>query len=47
MIVDDEPLARVHIADRLRHEEDVEVVGTADNGDDAVDEIRRLKPDLV
>jgi len=47
MIVDDEPLAREHIADRLRHEQDVEVVGTADNGDDAVEEIRRLKPDLV
>lgn len=47
MIVDDEPLARAHIADRLAHEEHVEIVGTADNGDDAVEEIRRLQPDLV
>jgi two-component system, LytTR family, response regulator len=47
MIVDDEPLAREHIADRLAHEENVEIVGTADNGDDALEEIRRLKPDLV
>ena len=47
MIVDDEPLARDHIADRLAHEENVEIVGTADNGDDAVEAIRRLKPDLV
>lgn len=47
MIVDDEPLARQHIADRLGHEERVEIVGTADNGDDAVEAIRRAKPDLV
>jgi two-component system LytT family response regulator len=47
MIVDDEPLARQHIADRLAHEEQVEIVGTADNGDDAVEAIRRTKPDLV
>ena len=47
LIVDDEPLARDHIIDRLAHEEDVEVVGTADNGDDAIAEIRRLHPDLV
>ena len=47
LVVDDEPLARDHIIDRLAHEEDVEVVGTADNGDDAIAEIRRLHPDLV
>jgi two-component system LytT family response regulator len=47
MIVDDEPLAREHIADRLAHEENVEIVGVADNGDEAVEEIRRLHPDLV
>lgn len=47
MIVDDEPLARQHIADRLAHEEHVEIVGTADNGDEAVEAIRRAKPDLV
>ncbi len=47
MIVDDEPLAREHIADRLAHEENVEIVGTADNGDDALEAIRRLEPDLV
>jgi len=47
LVIDDEPLAREHIIDRLAHEEDVEVVGSADNGDDAVNEIRRLHPDLV
>ena len=47
LIVDDEPLAREHIADRLAHEDNVEIVGTADNGDDAVDAIVRLRPDVV
>jgi two-component system LytT family response regulator len=47
VIVDDEPLARQHIADRLAHEEQVEVVGEAGNGLDAVEVIRRLRPDIV
>jgi two-component system LytT family response regulator len=47
LIVDDERLAREHVADRLAREENVEIAGTADNGDDAVEQIRRLKPDLV
>src|SRR5258706_10123478 len=47
VIVDDEPLARQHVADRLAHEEHVEVVGEADNGNEAVAIIRRLHPDIV
>ncbi len=47
VIVDDEPLARQHIADRLAHEENVEIAGQADNGNDAVEIIRRLRPDIV
>jgi two-component system LytT family response regulator len=47
LIVDDEPLAREHIADRLAHEENVEIVGTAEDGDEAVEAIRNLHPDLV
>jgi two-component system LytT family response regulator len=47
LIVDDEPLAREHIADRLRHEDDVEIVGNAASGDEAVDLIRSLQPDVV
>ena len=47
LIVDDEPLARQHVADRLAHEENVEVVGTAADGVEAIDAIRALKPDVV
>jgi two-component system, LytTR family, response regulator len=47
MIVDDEPLARQRIEDLLAREEGVVVAGTASNGNDAVDAIARLAPDLV
>ena len=47
LIVDDEPLARQHIADRLAHEEGIEIVGEAENGLQAVEMIRSLQPDLV
>ena len=47
VIVDDEPLARQHIADRLAHEDDVEIAGEAADGHAAVEVIRRLEPDLV
>ena len=47
VIADDEPLARQHIADRLGHEENVEVVGTASDGAEAIEVIRRSKPDVV
>ncbi|HEV8433446.1 MAG TPA: LytTR family DNA-binding domain-containing protein [Thermoanaerobaculia bacterium] len=47
LIVDDEPLARQHIADRLAHEDGVEIVGEAANGLEAAARIRALHPDLV
>jgi len=47
LIVDDEAPARMRLEDLLRHESGVEIVGTADNGNAAVDAIRRLRPDLV
>src|SRR5205085_11381430 len=47
LIVDDEPLARQHIEDRLAHEENVEVVGRAADGLAAIEAIRTLKPDVV
>ncbi|HSP13593.1 MAG TPA: response regulator [Thermoanaerobaculia bacterium] len=47
LIVDDEPLARQRIADLLAKEPDVEIAGTASDGLEAVEAIRRLSPDLV
>jgi two-component system LytT family response regulator len=47
LIADDEPLARQHIADRLAHEEGVDIAGEAANGLEAVEKVRTLHPDLV
>ena len=47
LIVDDEALGRQRLEDLLHHEEGVEIVGFADNGDAAIEAIRTLKPELV
>jgi two-component system LytT family response regulator len=47
LIVDDELLARQRIEDLLAKEPGVEIVGTASNGDDAVEAIARLRPEVV
>lgn len=47
LIVDDEALARQRVRRLLQNEADVEVVGEAETGRDAVQMIRDLKPDLV
>ncbi len=47
LIVDDESLARQRVRRLLQAENDVEVVGEAESGHEAVTLIRELKPDLV
>jgi two-component system LytT family response regulator len=47
LIVDDELLGRQRLEDLVRHEENVEVVGMAHDGEQAVRAIRELAPDLV
>jgi two-component system, LytTR family, response regulator len=47
LIADDEPLARLRIEDLLRDEADVEVVARSEDGLEAVEAIRTLRPDLV
>ena len=47
LIVDDEPIARQVLRDELAAFSDVEISGEAANGNDALGEIGRLKPDLV
>lgn len=47
LLVDDEPLARERLRAMLAHESDIYVAGEAGDGEEAVDKITTLKPDLV
>src|SRR5262245_56601553 len=47
IIVDDEPVARRGIRRLLDNEVDFVVAGECRNGDEALESLRRLKPDLV
>jgi two-component system LytT family response regulator len=47
LIVDDEPLARAHLRSLLRERSDVDVVGESGDGRSAIEQIRRLTPELV
>jgi two-component system LytT family response regulator len=47
LLVDDEPIARQVLRDELDGVADVEVAGEAANGEEALREIARLRPDLV
>lgn len=47
LIVDDEPLARRGVRVCLRRAADIDIVGEADCGEHALEQIRDLRPDLV
>lgn len=47
LVVDDEELARVHLIRILRGEPDVEIVGEASNGMEALEAIQELSPGVV
>jgi len=47
LIVDDESLARRGLAHRLKNISDIEIIGEAQNGREALELIREKKPDLV
>ncbi len=47
LIVDDEPIARQILREELEVFPDVEIVGEADNGRQALERISELEPDLV
>ena len=46
-VVDDSPLVRERLVALLSEVEGVEVVGTADNADEGIDSLRKLKPDVA
>jgi two-component system LytT family response regulator len=47
VIVDDEPLARTNLKLLLRRHPDIEIVGESGSGFEALEEIRKTKPNLV
>jgi two-component system, LytTR family, response regulator len=47
LLVDDEPLARSNVAVLLRRDAEIEIVGECGSGMEALEEIRRLRPDLL
>ncbi|GAB4527324.1 MAG: response regulator transcription factor [Anaerolineales bacterium] len=47
MVVDDHPIFRQGVIDALSLESDFEIVETASNGDDALEKVRALQPDVV
>jgi two-component system LytT family response regulator len=47
LIADDQPVEREVMRRMLKNEPDIEIIGAATNGREAVDAIKRLKPDLV
>lgn len=47
LVVDDQPLVRHAVADILSAHDDMEVVGLAENGQDAVDAAAVLRPDVI
>lgn len=47
LIVDDEPLAREGLRSFLAEEAEVEIVGESDSGVSAIEDIEKLRPDVV
>lgn len=47
LIVDDEPVARRLLREELENFEEIEIVGEASNGREALQQIGKLKPELV
>ncbi|MDQ4121087.1 MAG: LytTR family DNA-binding domain-containing protein [Acidobacteriota bacterium] len=47
LIVDDEPFARERVRRLLSEENDIEIVGEAGDGESAIEEIKKQKPDLL
>jgi DNA-binding NarL/FixJ family response regulator len=47
LLVDDHPIVREGLTEMVNHEEDLTVCGTAEEMNQALDQIEKLKPDLV
>lgn len=47
LLVDDHTVMRRGLASMLRQEEDIEIVGEAENGHDAIEKARQIRPDVI
>jgi two-component system, LytTR family, response regulator len=47
LLIDDERLARVELRRLLKNHPEVEIIGEAQNAEDALQQIRRLEPDVL
>ena len=47
LIADDHPVVREGLSAMLRKEQDIQVVGEAENGAEAIDKARELRPDII
>ncbi|WP_404434589.1 response regulator transcription factor [Microbacterium lacus] len=47
LVVDDQPVIRAAVAGLIAHEADLDVVGEASTGEDALRKAQRLRPDVV
>lgn len=47
LVVDDEPLARLGVTARLRQRSDLSVIGECSTGEEALEAIASLRPDLI
>jgi DNA-binding NarL/FixJ family response regulator len=47
LIVDDGPLLRQKLSERLRREGDFDVCGEAGDGQEAIEKVQQLQPDLI
>ncbi len=47
LVVDDSPLCRQLIIDAISRDPEIEVIGQAENGRDAIDKVAELKPNVV
>lgn len=47
IIVDDEPLARERIRELIKFDSEIEIVGECSNGEEAVEKINEINPDLI
>lgn len=47
LLVDDERLARVELRRLLKNHSEIEIIGEAQNADEALQQIRRLEPDVI